>query len=62
MPEQAEWRRLSFDSFPNVNELRSAELGELLDAMGTPVQRLGGVVRDPYVTVLDLTQPAASKG
>jgi len=49
-------RRL-FGSFPNVNELGPSTRAELLDAIGVLVLRLGGVVQDPYVTVLYLTQP-----
>jgi SAM-dependent methyltransferase len=58
----ADGARRLFGSFPNVNELGSAERAELLDAIGVLVQRLVGVVEDPYVTVLYLTQPSKSEG
>ena len=48
----ADGARRLFGSFPNVNELGPSARAELLDAIGVLVLRLGGVVQDPYVTVL----------
>lgn len=50
-------RRL-FGSFPNVNELDSRPRAEYLDAIADLVRGTGGVVADPYVTVLYLSRVA----
>jgi len=39
-------------AFPNVNELPPPVRAEFLDAIADLVQREGGVVTDPYVTVV----------
>jgi SAM-dependent methyltransferase len=52
-------RRL-FGSFPNVNELDPQRRTAHLDAIADLVQEAGGLVLDPYVTVLYLSQVARS--
>jgi hypothetical protein len=50
-------RRL-FASFPNVNELDPARREAHLSAIADLVRQHGGVVADPYITILYLAQPA----
>lgn len=58
-PEAA--RRL-FGSFPNVNELDPVRRAEHLDAIAGLVEDAGGMVLDPYVTVLYLARVANRPG
>jgi SAM-dependent methyltransferase len=56
-PERA---RLLWGSFPNVNELDPAVRAAFLDDLAGAVDRHGGTVADPYVTVIYRSQPVAS--
>ncbi len=55
----ADGARRLFGSFPNVNELPPPTRAEFLDAIADLVQRAGGVVTDPYVTVVYTSRRAA---
>jgi SAM-dependent methyltransferase len=57
-PLTPEGARRLFGSFPNVNELEPARREEHLDAIAALVREAGGVVLDPYVTVLYLSRVA----
>ncbi len=56
-PLTPEGARRLFGSFPNVNELDPRRRTEHLDAIADLVRAEGGVVQDPYVTVLYLSRP-----
>jgi SAM-dependent methyltransferase len=60
-PLTVEGSRRLFGSFPNVNELDPVRREEHLDAIADLVQDAGGVVLDPYVTVLYLACPASAQ-
>jgi SAM-dependent methyltransferase len=64
-PLTPEGARRLFGSFPNVNELDPVRREEHLSAIADLVRQAGGVVLDPYVTVLYLSQvrdPGSSDG
>lgn len=53
----ADGARRLFGSFPNVNELPPAKREEHLAEIEALVRSQGGVVTDPYITVLYLARP-----
>lgn len=55
-PLTPEGARRLFGSFPNVNELDPVRRAAHLDAIADLVHEAGGLVQDPYVTVLYLSR------
>jgi SAM-dependent methyltransferase len=56
----ADGARRLFGSFPNVNELDPRRRAEHLEAIADLVRAEGGLVLDPYVTVVYLSRPSAA--